>query len=140
MSKYTRYKAARFPGMVMTKPVEGKLDLESGYTLIELIVTIAVIGLVAYSFSIMETGILSATAEDDLLSRAAHLAECKMEESIRTGVLVPAVDWTDADPFEWRRTVQVLKVTSTQPTLVEVEIQVRKGSAIVCSLTTHLAE
>ena len=113
---------------------------EAGFSLIELIVTIAIIGLIAYSFSVMQSGILAAASGDDQLTDAVKLAEGKMEEAIQTGAGIQSQSWTTDGDLEWKREVSVLKSDEGSPTLVEMTISVRTGQSIVCSLFTHIAE
>ncbi len=112
---------------------------ESGFSLIELIVTIAILGLVAYSFSVMQSGILAAASVDDELTDAVKLAEGKMEESIQQGTGIETLGWTLVGNFEWKRDVSVLKSDEGVPTLVEMTVSVRRGQSILCSLFTHIA-
>ncbi len=113
---------------------------EKGFTLVELLITIAILGTVVYSFSIMQSQVLSAASEDDKLTGAVKVAEKRMEESILTGASVQPLDWTAEGDCEWRRTVTSLRSSGENPTLVEVRIVVRRENVIICSLVTHIAE
>jgi hypothetical protein len=105
----------------------------------EMIVTLLILGLIAYSFSNMHAHLLSASTEEDILYQATQLAESKLEDAITTGVSVLSQGWTASSPFEWRRIVTTLKPSAGDPTLVEVKVQVRKGNKVICSLVTHIA-
>ncbi|MBU8923384.1 MAG: prepilin-type N-terminal cleavage/methylation domain-containing protein [Bacteroidales bacterium] len=113
---------------------------ETGFSLIELIITIAILGLIAYFFSVMQSSILTAASGDDQLTDAVKLAEGKMEVAIQAGTGIQPQDWTADGDLEWKRDVSVLKLDEGAPTLVEVRVSVRKGQSIVCSLFTHIAE
>jgi prepilin-type N-terminal cleavage/methylation domain-containing protein len=113
---------------------------ESGFSLIELIVTIAILGLIAYSFSVMQSSILAAASGDDELTDAVKLAEGKMEEAIQEGAEIQSQGWTSDGNHEWKRDVSVLRSDEGDPSLVEMIVSVRRGQSIVCSLFTHIAE
>ncbi len=113
---------------------------QDGFSLMELLVTIVILGFVAYSFSTMQMHILYASVEEDDLFNAARLVENRMEETINLGVGTKTTKWIKSGEYEWKRTVTVLKKFGKNPTLVEVRIQVRKGKEQLCSLITHIVD
>jgi prepilin-type N-terminal cleavage/methylation domain-containing protein len=114
------------------------LRKEKGYTLIELIVTILLLGMICYFVAVMSVELVEGTTEQNLLVNAATLAIDKMEEATRTGVNVASQGWTTSGDLEWRRTVTTLK-SDGGPTLVEVKIEIRKNSHIIFSIKNHIA-
>ncbi|MBN2072234.1 MAG: type II secretion system protein [Candidatus Krumholzibacteriota bacterium] len=116
-----------------------RISDQSGFTLIELIITIVILGMIAYSFSSMYAGLLSASSHDDMMTRAAQIAENRMEDSVRSGVGIAPVSWTADSGYEWMRDVTVLKDSGGAPTLVKIEVRIRKDERIICSLVTHIA-
>ena len=112
----------------------------SGFTLIELMITIIILGLVGYSFSMMESHIVFETNDQKTLTKAVILAEEKMEGAVAEGTGIQSIDWTDCCGLEWRRSVNMLESEDGTPTLVEVTVEVRSNGKVVCSLYTHVAE
>ena len=112
---------------------------EKGYTLIELTITILLLGLICYFIAVMSVELLEGTTEQNLLVQVANLAIAKMEEATRTGTAVISQGWTQSGDLEWRRVVSTLKSDAGSPTLVEVKIEIRKNSDIVFSLENHIA-
>ncbi len=115
------------------------LDNKAGFTLIELVITICILGLIAYSFSVMQSCLLSAVKVDCEMTAAANLAESIMEESLRAGVGVESQGWVEKSGYEWRRTVVPLRSSGGNATLVEVKVEVRRNGGNLCSLITHIA-
>lgn len=115
------------------------LDEKDGFTLIELVITIGILGLIAYSYSVMQSNLLSAVKIDDEMSAAMRLAESMMEDSLRAGIGVESRGWIEASGYEWRRTVVPLKSSEGSITLVEVKVEVRRNGGNLCSLITHIA-
>ncbi len=114
------------------------LENKEGYTLIELVITLLVLGLVCYFIINMCVELLLGSAEQTQLVEEVNLALAKMEESFRTGVFVSAQGWTSSGAYEWRRVVTTLKSDNGNPTLVEIKIEIRKGSNIIYSLVNHI--
>lgn len=115
------------------------LKKNKGYTLIELVITILVLGLVCYFIINMCVELLLGSTEQTQLVEVANLASTEMEESFRAGVFVSAQGWTSSDVYEWRRTVTTLKSDGGNPTLVEVKIEIRRDSNTIYSLINHIA-
>jgi len=111
-----------------------------GFSLIELVITIVIFGLVAYSFSLIQSHLNANSGKEILLTKSIVLAEKKMEEAIAEGVSVQSTGWNVEDELDWRRTVTVLRQSGSQPTLVEVRVDVRKNDKIIYSLFTHIAD
>lgn len=115
------------------------LKKNKGYTLIELVITLLVLGLVCYFIINMCVELLLGSTEQTQLVEEVNLALAKMEESFRTGVFVSAQGWASSGAYEWRRLVTTLKSDNGNPTLVEIKIEIRKGSNIIYSLINHIA-
>lgn len=114
---------------------------QKGYTLIELIVTLVILGLVVYFLVHFCSQVLVGSIEEEKLVQATNLAISQMERATSLGLSVTSQGWTSSSPFEWNRTVTVIRSDSLgNPTLLGVEIQVRENSSIVYSLRTHLAK
>ena len=111
-----------------------------GFSLIELVITIVIFGFVAYSFSLIQSHLNANSGKEILLTKSIVLAEKKMEEAIAEGVSVQSTGWSVDGGLEWRRTISVLKQSGSQPTLVEVRVDVRKNEKIIYSLFTHIAD
>ncbi len=111
-----------------------------GFTLVELIITVLVLGLIGWSFSALYSGLLSAATEDESGTGALLLAESVMEKSIGAGVDVATTGWISSSSYQWKRGVTVLRSGAGGPTLVEVRVRVRDDSGMICSLVTHIAE
>ena len=116
------------------------LRKEKGYTLIELVITILLLGLVCYFIALMSVELLRGATEQNILVNVASLATAKMEEAVRTGTDVSSQGWTTSGDLQWRRTVTMLKSDNGDPTLVEVKIEVRKSSNIIFRLKTILQD
>jgi len=112
---------------------------QGGFTLIELIITVIILGFIAYSFTNMGSHILSASTDNESLYRAVRIGRNIMESSVAVGTTVTAQGWTVSSSLEWRREVRVLKSSGGQPTLVAIRVSVRKNGAVLCSLITHTA-
>jgi len=115
------------------------LKNNKGYTLIELVITILVLGLVCYFIINMCTELLLGSTEQTQLVEEANLAQAKMEESVREGVNVSSQSWTTSGAYQWRRVVTTQKSDNCNATLVEVKIEIRKGSNVIFSLVNHIA-
>jgi type II secretory pathway pseudopilin PulG len=115
------------------------LKKSEGYTLIELTITIIVLGLVCYFVVNMCVELLAASAEQTQSVEGTNLAQSKMEEAERIGTSVSSQGWTTSGGYEWRRVVTTLKSQSGSPTLIEVKIEIRKNSVTFFSLTNHLS-
>jgi len=111
-----------------------------GFSLIELVITIVIFGFVAYSFSLIQSHLNANSGKEILLTKSIVLAEKKMEEAIAEGVSVQSTDWNVEGGLEWKRTISVLRQSGSQPTLVEVRVDVRKNEKIIYSLFTHIAD
>jgi len=120
----------------LTTPVKDN----RGFSLIELVITIVIFGFVAYSFSLIQSHINVNSGREILLTKSMVLTEKKMEESIAVGVSVQSTGWNAVGELEWRRTVTVLRQSGSQPTLVELRVDVRKNDKIIYSLFTHIAD
>ena len=112
---------------------------EGGYTLIELVITILLSGLVCYFVAVMSVELLEGTTQQNRLVNVATLAIAKMEEAASTGTAVASQGWTPSGDLEWRRVVTTLKSDAGSPTLVEVRIEVRRNSSIIFSLVNHIS-
>jgi prepilin-type N-terminal cleavage/methylation domain-containing protein len=123
----------------MERIVRTYLRKENGYTLIELVVTILLLGLICYFIAAMSVELLRGTNEQGLLVNVAALATAKMEEAARSGTNVNSQVWTQDNDLEWRRLVTTLKPGGCSPSLIEVKIEIRKNSNIVFSLENHIA-
>jgi len=119
---------------------EQKPDSCAGYSLIELIVTVVILGLVVASFASFGSGILVQSAENDELAAAIRIARSRMEEAAGMGTGLVSTGWVASSSYEWRRQVDVLRADPNGPTLVEVRVYVRNSGGLICSLMTHIAE
>ena len=115
------------------------LENEKGFTLIELVVTVLLLGLISYFIALMSVELLRGTTQQNILVNVAALATAKMEEAVRTGTDVSSQGWTASGDLQWRRTVTTLKSDNGDPTLVEVKIEIRKNSSVIFSLENHIA-
>ena len=115
------------------------LRKKKGYTLVELITTILLLGLVCYFIALMSVELLRVTTQQNILVNVAALATAKMEEAVRTGTDVSSQGWTASGDLQWRRTVTTLKSDNGDPTLVEVKIEIRKNSSVIFSVENHIA-
>ena len=114
---------------------------QKGYTLIELMVTVVILGLVVYVLIHFSSQILVGSRDEEKIVGATNLAISQMEEATNLGLGVTPQGWTSSVPFQWNRIVNMIKSDSLgSPTLLEVEIQVRENSDIVYSLITRLAK
>jgi prepilin-type N-terminal cleavage/methylation domain-containing protein len=112
----------------------------SGYSLIELVISVVILGLVVSSFAAVGNHMLAASAENDRVSKAALIATTRMEESVRNGTGSVSAGWISDPPYQWKREVSVLKSDTEGPTLVQVRVTVRDDRGVICSLITHLAK
>ena len=114
---------------------------QKGYTLIELIITLVILGLVVYFLIHFCSQIIVGSEEEEKIVRATNLAISQMEGATSLGLSISSQDWTPSPPFEWNRAVRAIKSDSLgNPTLVEVEMQIRVNRDTVYSLITHLAK
>ena len=111
----------------------------AGYTLIELIITILVLGMVCYFVINMCVELLAASQEQTQWVEGINLAQSKMEEAERVGTSITSQDWTPSGGYEWRRVVTTLKSESGNPTLVEIKMEIRKNSQAFYTLLNHFA-
>ncbi|MCD6380011.1 prepilin-type N-terminal cleavage/methylation domain-containing protein [bacterium] len=113
---------------------------QSGFTLIELIITVIILGFIAYSFTNMGSHLLSTSTDNESLYRAVQISRNRMEEAVGIGTGVSSKGWTASSSLEWNREVTVLKSSDGQPSLVAIRVSVRKNGVVLCTLVTHMAD
>jgi prepilin-type N-terminal cleavage/methylation domain-containing protein len=111
-----------------------------GYSLIELIVAVVILGFIVTSFASVGTNILSLSVNNDNLAAAVRIARNRMEESVRIGPGAATTGWNDQSSYQWRREVSVLKSGDEGATLSEIRINVRDDGGLLCTLVTHVAD
>jgi len=116
-----------------------RMKNQKGYTLIELVITVVILGMLAYYLGKMGVELLAGSTQQGRQVEMVNLAISRMEEAIKSGVSVTSQGWTSQSPYQWRRSVTTLKSDAGSPTLVEVTIEVKDASGRIYSLITHIA-
>lgn len=111
---------------------------QDGYTLVELVITIVVLGLTTHFLGSMCIGLLAGSIQQIKQVEMSNLAVSQMEEVVKTGVNVTSQGWTSVTPYQWRRIVNTLRSSDGNPTLVEVTIEVKDTFGQKYSLLNHL--
>jgi prepilin-type N-terminal cleavage/methylation domain-containing protein len=106
-----------------------KVSNQNGYTLIELVITIIILGLMTYFLGSMCVELLAGSTQQTEQVEMVNLAISQMEEAVKVGVSLTSQGWTSEPPYQWRRTVTTLKSDNGDPTLIKVIIGVRYAFA-----------
>jgi prepilin-type N-terminal cleavage/methylation domain-containing protein len=115
-----------------------RLKKQIGYTLIELVVTIVILGLMTHFLGNMCVELLAGSTEEVEQVDMMNLAVSKMEEAIGIGLNLTSQAWTSEPPYQWRRIVTMLRSDNGNPTLLRVTIEVKDASQQTYSLINHL--
>lgn len=115
-----------------------RLRNQNGYTLIELVITVVILGLMTYFLGNMCVELLAGSTQQIKQVEMMSLAISKMEEAIKIGVSLTSQGWTSEPPYQWRRTVTTLKSDGGNPTLVKVTIEAKDASEQTFSLINHI--
>lgn len=111
-----------------------------GYSLIELIVSVVILGLVVAGFSKVGTHVVTLSADNGNMTEAVRIVRNGMEEAVRSGTSAGSTGWISEGSFQWKREVNVLRSGPDGPTLIEVKVKVKNSRGLICSLFTHIAE
>lgn len=115
-----------------------RLRNQDGYTLVELVITIVILGLMTYFLGSMCVELLAGSIQQTKQVEMLNLAISQMEEAIKIGVSLTSQGWTSESPYQWRRTVTTLKSDCGNPALVEVTIEVKDAFGQTYSLLNHI--
>lgn len=111
---------------------------QNGYTLIELVITILILGMMTYFLGNMCGELLSGTTQEKKQVEMVSLAISKMEQATLMGVNLSSQDWTSETPYQWRRVVATLKSNTGNPILVKVTVEVKDALGQAFSLINHI--
>jgi prepilin-type N-terminal cleavage/methylation domain-containing protein len=115
-----------------------RIRKQNGYTLIELVITIVILGMMTYFLGSMCVELLAGSTQQTEQVEMVNLAISKMEEATRIGVNLSSQAWTSEPPYQWRRSVTTLKSYMGNPTLVTVAIEVKDALGQTFSLINHI--
>ncbi len=115
-----------------------RLRNQDGYTLVELVITVVILGLMTYFLGRMGVELLAGSTQQTEQVEMLNLAISKMEKTTKIGVSVASQGWTSESPYQWRRSVTTLKSDAGNPTLVEVTIEVKDALGQTYSLINHI--
>lgn len=112
---------------------------DGGFTLIELVVTIVLLGILAVPLFTLIANMMGGVGQHSESTEAVNLGISKMEEAVTAGVAATE-DSGYGGRYYWVRDTTRLKGAPAD-SLVKVEILIKRrpGSAAIFSLINHLA-
>lgn len=125
----------------MTKIMDIPLNKRcpKGFTLIELVITIVLMGLLVIPLISMITELMRGSSQHAQNNAVVNLAISKMEEAVNTGVFTTK-DSAYASGYFWVRDTVNLKGSPTDSLIaVEIIIKTKPGAQPIFTLKNHLA-